>query len=168
MGQHCSINIKWDYSPAVVSLLSSEPLKCLQNSRGFLMGGIIVQKPDHPEVTSCSRLCTQPLQKFSNVLKSFLWWVCAMGKPQLPPFSSHWLLFPCYFPLFSSMTMCVSSTDSPIFPFCNHAGFRARATKTHSFPLSPERYDELPFTSQHIQAPIEQKRMKSTSKVLEA
>lgn len=59
MGQHCFINMKWDYSPAVVSLLSTEPLKHLQNSKGFQLGGAIVA--DHPVGTSGNGLCTWPM-----------------------------------------------------------------------------------------------------------
>lgn len=98
MDQHCSINIKWDYSPAVVSLLSAELLKWSQNSSSFQMGGASVHCPDHPAGTSGNRLHTWPLQKCDHTWKvSYAWVVLLEETLPLSPPADFSLSFSLYF-----------------------------------------------------------------------
>ena len=68
----CSINVKLDYSPAVVFTTFIRAIETFAKQQRVSDGRDRCSKPDHPVGTSGNRRCIQPLQKFSNVLKSFL------------------------------------------------------------------------------------------------
>lgn len=97
--------------PAVVSLLSEEPLKHLQNSKVFQMKGAIVQNPDCPMHTSVMHFAPKPYKISITHHRVCVMGLCLWGT-RVPSFSFTLTFFPPLSPPTSYMT-----TDLPKIVF---------------------------------------------------